>query len=121
MSLNEATSTCYIEKVAIPQVSDRKPDCFLNRLQSINRSLEMAEIHQKIIPESKRMSENFLVSYLRPVDPPKSPLKRGTLRSFSPLKMGARGDQEKYLILLRHPLSFMTNGILHEKVKTVRK
>ncbi|BAY23826.1 multi-sensor hybrid histidine kinase [Calothrix sp. NIES-2100] len=29
------------------------------------------------------MSENFLVLYLRPVDPPKSPLKRGTLTGAS--------------------------------------
>ncbi len=52
----------------------------------------------------KRISENFLLLYLRPVDPPKSPLKRGTLTLVTPLKRGARGDQAQYLILLIHPL-----------------
>lgn len=50
------------------------------------------------------MSENFLVLYSILIDPPKSPLKRGTLIPVPPLKRGARGDQAKYLILLRHPL-----------------
>ncbi|MBD2492237.1 ABC transporter permease subunit [Aulosira sp. FACHB-615] len=40
--------------------------------------------------------------YLKPIDPPKSPLKRGTLIHFPPFLRGARGDQAKYLILLRH-------------------
>lgn len=40
------------------------------------------------------MSENFVMLYLRLLDPPKSPFLRG-----------ARGDQAKYLILLRHPSS----------------
>ncbi|BBD60745.1 hypothetical protein NIES2109_35440 [Nostoc sp. HK-01] len=34
--------------------------------------------------DAKRMSENFLMLYLRLLDPPKSPLKRGTLRLFPP-------------------------------------
>ncbi|MEH2162275.1 MAG: hypothetical protein V7K38_14820 [Nostoc sp.] len=43
------------------------------------------------------MSENFLVLYSRLVDPPKSPLKRGTLIPVPPFLRGARGDQAKYL------------------------
>ncbi|BAY74573.1 hypothetical protein NIES25_09870 [Nostoc linckia NIES-25] len=68
----------------------------------------------------KRMSEKFLVLYSIFIDPPKSPLKRETLILVPPFLRGAsavlgspqverlawaRGDQAKYLILLRHPLS----------------
>ncbi|AFY46794.1 hypothetical protein Nos7524_0895 [Nostoc sp. PCC 7524] len=42
------------------------------------------------------ISGNFLVLYSRFVDPPKSPLKRGTLRDFPPFLRGVRGDQTKY-------------------------
>jgi hypothetical protein len=38
------------------------------------------------------------VSYIN-VDPPKSPLKRGTFKRFSPLKKGARGERAR----IRYP------------------
>jgi hypothetical protein len=38
-------------------------------------------------------------------DPPKSPLKRGTLRNFSPLFKGGWGGSKQLVTLLRHPLS----------------
>jgi hypothetical protein len=36
------------------------------------------------------------------LDPPKSPLKRGTLRGFPPFKRGARGDQSVPKITAYH-------------------
>ncbi|MDB9302965.1 hypothetical protein PN488_00960, partial [Nodularia spumigena CS-591/12] len=43
-----------------------------------------------------RMSENFFVLHKTLVDPPKSPLKRGTLINFPPpLLRGVRGDLDK--------------------------
>jgi hypothetical protein len=37
-------------------------------------------------------------------DPPKSPLKRGTLKLFSPLKKGGYGGSRYNLVLYKHPL-----------------
>jgi hypothetical protein len=40
----------------------------------------------------QRVFEKFLVMYQILLDPPKSPLKRGTLIDFPPFLRGARGD-----------------------------
>ena len=45
---------------------------------------------------SKRMFENFFVWDLTPADPPKSPLKRGTLRNLAPICKGGWGDLNKF-------------------------
>ncbi|KZL51391.1 hypothetical protein A2T98_02410 [Nodularia spumigena CENA596] len=44
------------------------------------------------VGQTKRMSENFFVLHKTLVDPPKSPLKRGTLINFPPpLIKGGKG------------------------------
>ena len=45
------------------------------------------------------------------VDPPKSPLKRGTLRRVPPFQRGARGDKIGALTLFKQPLRMVTSAL----------
>ncbi len=46
--------------------------------------------------QTQRVFENFFVWYITPVDPPKSPLTRGTLRNLAPFFKGGWGDLNKF-------------------------
>ena len=50
------------------------------------------------------MFEKFFVLDMTPADPPKSPLKRETLRNLAPLIKGGLGGSGLILILFKQPL-----------------